>query len=108
MWKFLSILIDNVLFFFLKQYSSKNDKDFNFEPQELPVPIIDSSSVRVVLSNFQSNEYDEIWDIMEKEFLEEGFTGLDIYGKPRRRPSLLGSDLHRTVCAVGGMYKNFS
>lgn len=42
---------------------------------------------------------------MEKEFLEEGFTGLDIYGKPRKKPSLLGSDLHRTVCAVGGMYE---
>lgn len=58
-----------------------------------------------MLSNHQSNEYDEIWGIMEKEFLEEGFTGLDIYGKPRKKPSLLGSDLHRTVCAVGGMYK---
>jgi hypothetical protein len=56
-----------------------------------------------VLSNFQSNEYNEIWDIMENEFLEEGFTGLDIYGKPREKPSLLSSDLHRTVCAVGGI-----
>ncbi|RGB32937.1 ER-golgi trafficking TRAPP I complex 85 kDa subunit-domain-containing protein [Rhizophagus diaphanus] len=87
--------------FIYKQYSLKNDKDFNLKPQELPIPIIDSSSVKVVLSNHQSNDYDEIWGIMEKEFLEEGFTGLDIYGKPRKKPSLLGSDLHRTVCAVG-------
>jgi len=54
------------------------------------------------LSNFQSNEYDETWDTMEREFLEGSFTGLDIYGKPRKKSSLLGSDLHRTVCAVGG------
>ena len=82
------------------------DKDFNFEPQELPIPIINDYSVRVVLSNFQSNEYDETWDTMEREFLEGSFTGLDIYGKPRKKSSLFGSDFHRTVCAVGGTYKN--
>ncbi|CAG8551197.1 225_t:CDS:10 [Funneliformis mosseae] len=84
-----------------KQYLLKKDKDSNFELQELPIPTFDDYSVRVVLSNSQSNEYDEIWDTMEKEFLEEGFSGLDIYGNPRKKPSPLGSDLHRTVCAVG-------
>ncbi|CAI2163877.1 1745_t:CDS:10 [Funneliformis geosporum] len=84
-----------------KQYILNKDKGSNFELQELPIPTFDDYSVRVMLSNSQSNEYDENWDIMEKEFLEEGFSGLDIYGKPRKKPSPLGSDLHQTVCAVG-------
>ncbi|RIB08725.1 ER-golgi trafficking TRAPP I complex 85 kDa subunit-domain-containing protein [Gigaspora rosea] len=83
-----------------KQYASKTGK-YPYFDQEFPIPVIDDSSVKVILSNSQSSEYDDIWDVMEREFLEEGFTGLDIYGKPRKRPYALNGDIHRTVCAVG-------
>ncbi|CAG8490645.1 13824_t:CDS:10 [Cetraspora pellucida] len=83
-----------------KQYESKTGK-YPYFDQEFPIPVIDDSSVKVILSNSQSSEYDEIWDVMEREFLEEGFTGLDAYGNPRKKPNTLNSDIHRTVCAVG-------
>jgi hypothetical protein len=70
--------------------------------QELPIPHIDDNSVRVVLSNSQSSEYDETWEMMEQEFVEEGFKGLDAHGKPRVRPKLSSGDMCRTLCAVGG------
>ncbi|CAG8567229.1 13278_t:CDS:10, partial [Racocetra fulgida] len=88
-----------------KQYESKTGK-YPYFDQELPIPVIDDSSVKVILSNSQSSEYDEIWDVMEREFLEEGFTGLDIHGNPRKKPNTLNSDIHRTVCAVGELDKD--
>jgi len=80
------------------------DKDSVTGIQELPVPKIDDNSVRVVLSNSQSSEFDETWEIMEQEFIEEGFKGLDSHGKPRVRPKLSSKDMCRTLCAVGGNF----
>ncbi|CAG8579158.1 12018_t:CDS:10 [Diversispora eburnea] len=84
-----------------KQYLSKMDVEPNFNSEELPIPIIEDSSVKVILSNLQSCEYDDGWEILEEDFLDEGFSGLDAFGKPRIRPSTLSSDIHRTVCAIG-------
>ncbi|RHZ88010.1 hypothetical protein Glove_26g15 [Diversispora epigaea] len=84
-----------------KQYLSKTDTESNFNSEELPIPIIEDSSVKVILSNLQSSEYDDGWEILEEDFLDEGFSGLDAFGKPRVRPSTLSSDIHRTVCAIG-------
>ncbi|CAG8595408.1 16304_t:CDS:10, partial [Acaulospora morrowiae] len=84
-----------------KQYLSKTGKEPEFDSEELQIPIIEDSSVKVVLSNLQSIEYDDVWETMENEFLEEGFSGLDNYGNPRKKPSTISSDIHRTMCAVG-------
>ncbi|CAG8787064.1 2327_t:CDS:2, partial [Racocetra persica] len=90
-----------------KQYESKTGK-YPYFDQELPIPVIDDSSVKVILSNLQSSEYDEIWDVMEREFLEEGFTGLDIYGNPRKKPNTLNSDIHRTLTLYNPMQIAFN
>ncbi|CAJ0632734.1 5416_t:CDS:2 [Entrophospora sp. SA101] len=46
-------------------------------------------------------EYDEIWEGMEKEYLEETYVGIDEFNKYGKKPSILKNNICQTVGAVG-------
>ncbi|CAJ0823061.1 10537_t:CDS:10 [Entrophospora sp. SA101] len=84
---------------YLKEFLTIYKPDF--VSQELKIPIIKDSLVKIVLSNSQCSEYDEIWEGMEKEYLEETYVGIDEFNKYGKKPSILKNNICQTVGAVG-------
>ncbi|KAG9298934.1 hypothetical protein G9A89_015956 [Geosiphon pyriformis] len=83
-----------------KHCLNKSGKEAIFNPLDLPIPVINDSSVRVVLSNSHSNEYDETWHAMEQELIED-YKGMDIYSKTKKRLFPTSKENPEIVCAVG-------
>ncbi|CAG8460304.1 5163_t:CDS:10 [Ambispora gerdemannii] len=83
-----------------KHYSNKTGKEPTFNPPDLPIPVILDASLRVVLSNAQSGEYDEIWHTMEQAFVDEKYKNVDAFGRNKLNPVALTKDSRQTVCAV--------
>ncbi|CAG8459139.1 6976_t:CDS:10 [Ambispora leptoticha] len=83
-----------------KHYTSKTGKEPIFNPPDLPIPVILDATIRVVLSKAQSSEYDEIWQKMEQDFVDEKYKNVDAFGRNRLNSAALTKDGHQTVCAV--------
>ncbi|KAJ3330649.1 Trafficking protein particle complex 8 [Blyttiomyces sp. JEL0837] len=68
------------------------------------IPLIDSSSIKVLLSENQSNQVtqeDELWETMEKQLLDDGFNNtLSVSEKLTKAAKSARQDT-TTVCAVG-------
>jgi hypothetical protein len=90
--------------FILQHYITSTGNDPSFVSQELKIPIIKDSLVKIVLSNSQCNEYDEIWEEMEKDFLMETYIDLHASDKYKKKPPVFKNNICKTVGAVGGLF----